>query len=132
MSRQLDVGDTVAYTSPWGERPRRYEGTVTGVGDDGLITAQFPQDGAAPMRVTALPDAFVYVRATRLPDGEPGHHPDDRPGHRIHSADGRVLSPGYMPDPDAKRKAAEFPGYIDWTCLVVPDPDYTPDAGEPS
>jgi hypothetical protein len=38
---------------------------------------------------------------------------------RIHPADGRELTPGYMADPDAERKAAEFPGYIDPTTLVV-------------
>lgn len=38
---------------------------------------------------------------------------------RTHPADGRELAPGYMADPDAARKAAEFPGYIDPSTLVV-------------
>jgi hypothetical protein len=38
---------------------------------------------------------------------------------RVHPSDGRELAKGYMADPDAGRKAAEFPGYIDPTTLVV-------------
>lgn len=38
---------------------------------------------------------------------------------RTHPADGRELTAGYMADPEAERKAAEFPGYIDPTTLVV-------------
>jgi hypothetical protein len=44
--------------------------------------------------------------------------PNDKP--RIHPADGRELTPGYMADRDAARKAAKFPGYVDPTTLVVP------------
>lgn len=43
----------------------------------------------------------------------------DLDGPRIHPADGRELTAGYMADPDAERKAANFPGYVDPTTLVV-------------
>jgi hypothetical protein len=45
-------------------------------------------------------------------------------GQHRHPADGRPITPGYMPDPDAERKAAEFPGFVDPTTLVIQDPDW--------
>jgi hypothetical protein len=62
--------------------------------------------------------------ARRLTTADLDEPPADRPGARIHPADGRKITPGYMADPDAARKAAEFPGYVDPSTLVVPDPDW--------
>lgn len=53
-------------------------------------------------------------------------------GQNVHPADGRLITPGYMPDPDAARKAAEFPGYVDPDTLVVPDPDWPETAPIPN
>lgn len=39
----------------------RREGIVVAVGEDGLITAEFPQAGTSPMRVTTSPEHFTVV-----------------------------------------------------------------------
>lgn len=65
--RTYDVGDTVAVNldllSP--QRQQRHRGTVTEVHADGQITAQFPQDGAAPMTISGPADHFIAVRTER-------------------------------------------------------------------
>jgi hypothetical protein len=43
----------------------------------------------------------------------------------------RAVTPGYVPDPDAAAKAARFPGYIDPSTLVVPEPEPTDDDWPP-
>jgi hypothetical protein len=63
VRRQISPGDTVAYTgmTALDGRPKRMVGTVTGVAADGIVMAQFEQDGM-PMTVWAPADSFIFVQ----------------------------------------------------------------------
>jgi hypothetical protein len=56
------IGDTVSLVSPLFGDDQRREGTVVKFGPTGLMTAEFPQPGHDPMRVTSEPENFTLVR----------------------------------------------------------------------
>jgi hypothetical protein len=41
-----------------------------------------------------------------------------------------VTAPRYIPDPDAAAKAAAFPGFVDASCIVIPNPAWVPTMAE--
>lgn len=61
----LDVGDEVSIILR--DLPSQLTGIVgkvEAVRSDGLVTAAFPQDDFAPMRITAMPGEFVRIRTS--------------------------------------------------------------------
>lgn len=65
---ELQPGVPVAITLDAffrGGTPRRMEGTVIRVADDGMVTGSFPQDGPLPLEITAV--ARQFARIHRLP-----------------------------------------------------------------
>lgn len=58
----LQLNDQVALPSKLLFDEGRREGRVVAIAEDGLVTAEFPQTGAPPMRVDAPRHQFVLVR----------------------------------------------------------------------
>ncbi len=123
------VGDTVVLTSRLlfdDDFPR--EGVVTGLADDGQVTAEFPQPPRSPMLVTSDAEHFTVVRQAPEPLGfivliyEHGHWGDNWDGnvHRTLAAGSESL---------AGARTAGYPAVLTQAVPVGPVPDVSAEIG---
>jgi hypothetical protein len=61
----IQIGDIVALTSDRLFPEGRREGVVTAVGEDGKVTAEFPQDGLPPLVAAIDGHYFEHVRTAK-------------------------------------------------------------------